>query len=318
MTSSATDPTVSEYHPSSGDVKEEMEECDTHLKRKALSMTNYFISCDSKRYIGIPTDWLWILDHLHREICMSTDDIKLTLLKIRLNDTFVRLGDQFGISSTQASKVFNNCVIKLANVLKTLIYFSDKESVKRALPIPFRANYSDVRSIIDAFEIQIEKPSNPVHQALTWSEYKKCNTIKYLISCSPDGKINFISKGYGGRISDCVLFEMCGIMDELPKNCAVMADRGFKQIETVLSKKNCRLVRPPSVSSNVKPSKLQVLETKRIASLRIHIERVIRRIREFKMLVPHACTNHFIIPIIDHAVIICAGLINIQTPIIRT
>jgi len=107
--------------------------------------------------------------------------IKLTLLKIRLNDTFVRLGDQFGISSTQASKIFNKCVIKLANVLNTFIYFSDKESVKRVLPIPFRTNYSNVMAIIDAFEIQIEKPSNPVHQALTWSEYKKNNTIKYTI-----------------------------------------------------------------------------------------------------------------------------------------
>lgn len=182
---------------------------------------------------------------------MSIDNIKLTLTKIKLNDTFVRLGDQFGISSTQASKIFNKCVIKLANVLKTLIYFCDKESVKRNLPIPFRANYSDVVAIIDEFEIQIEKPSNPIHQALMWSEYKKCNTIKYLISSSPDGKINYISKGYGGRISDRVLFEVCGIMDKLPENSAVMADRGFKQIETVLLKKNCKLVRPSSVSSNI-------------------------------------------------------------------
>lgn len=233
----SSNPTVSEYHPSSGEVKEQIEECDAHCKREAVNMTNYFISCDPKRYIGIPMDWLWILDHLHKEICMSIDDIKLTLTKIRLNDTFVRLGYQFGISSTQASKIFNKCVIKLANVLKTFIYFSDKESVKRTLPIPFRVNYSDVVAIIDAFEIQIEKPSNPVHQALTWSEYKKCNTIKYLISSSPDGKINFISKGYGGRISDCVLFEECGIMDKIPENSAVMADRGFKQIDYCIIEK---------------------------------------------------------------------------------
>lgn len=61
-TSSAIDPTVSEYHPSSGEIKEEIEECDAQLKREALNIINYFISCDPKRYIGILMDWLWILD----------------------------------------------------------------------------------------------------------------------------------------------------------------------------------------------------------------------------------------------------------------
>lgn len=106
-------------------------------------------------------------------------------MKIKLNDTFVRLGNQFGISATKASKTFNmSVVLKLAKILKIFIYFPDKKRVKRVMPIPFRANYSDVEALIDAFEIQIEKPSDPVHQALTWSdcEYKKCNTLKYLVS----------------------------------------------------------------------------------------------------------------------------------------
>lgn len=37
--------------------------------------------------------------------------------------------------------------------------------------------------------------------------------------------------------ANCVLFKMCGIMNKLRENGAVMADRGFKQIETVLLKK---------------------------------------------------------------------------------
>ena len=75
-------------------------------------------------------------------------------------------------------------------------------TVQMLLPIAFRANYAEVQSIVDCFEIEIEKLSDPVKQALTWSEYKKCKTMKYLISCSPDGAVNFISTGYGGRTSD--------------------------------------------------------------------------------------------------------------------
>lgn len=45
-----------------------------------------------------------------------------------------------------------------------------------------------------------------------------------------------------------------------------MADRGFKNIDYMLAKKKCKLVRPPSFFSNKKSTKEEVLETKRIAS----------------------------------------------------
>ena len=64
-----------------------------------------------------------------------------------------------------------------------------KESVRKMLPIPLRENFSNVYIIIDAFEIQINKPSHPDHQALSWSDYKKCNTLKYLIAITCDGTI---------------------------------------------------------------------------------------------------------------------------------
>ncbi|GBP28572.1 hypothetical protein EVAR_23037_1 [Eumeta japonica] len=58
----------------------------------------------------------------------------------------------------------------------------------------------------------------------------------------------------------------------------VMADRGFKHVEQHLLKSNINLVRPPTVERGVKMTKSQAKLTKQIASLRIHIERVIRRL----------------------------------------
>lgn len=96
-----------------------------------------------------------------------------------------------------------------------------------------------------------------------------------------------------------------------------MADRGFKNIEKLLLEKNCILVRPPSVSSDAKLSKDEVMATKRIASLRIHIERVIRRVREFNFLRPHSCLHSKLIPLTDHVVNIACGLVNLQDPLIK-
>lgn len=118
-------------------------------------------------------------------------------------------------------------------------------------------------------------------------------------------------------MSDIELFKQSGIMNVLPEKCALMADRGFKQIENILHKKQIELVRPPSVSSKQKSTREEVLLTKRIASLRIHIERVIR-IREFSLLEPHATIDHYIVPYIDSVVKIAASLINLQDPVIKT
>lgn len=96
-----------------------------------------------------------------------------------------------------------------------------------------------------------------------------------------------------------------------------MADRGFKQIQTILNQKECELLRPPSVSTSTKSTKEEVLKTKSIASLRIHIERVIRRVREYKILEPHSCLDWNTMPYIDNIATIVAGLINIQKPIIK-
>lgn len=225
---------------------------------------------------------------------------------------FERL-EQFCMSTSNASKIFDKTVPILSHLLKTLIYFPNPDVVKKNLPIAFRNSYSHVQSIVDALEIQIEKPSDPVNQALTWSEYKKCNTIKYLISCGPDGFINFISTGYGGRMSDTLLFEKCGILDQLPEKCAIMADRGFKNIKSLLAEKHCELIKPPSVLSTHKPTKSEVLEIKRIASLRIHIERVIGRLREFDFLKPHAVISHNMLSYTDDIIVIASALINLHS-----
>ncbi|KAJ8912704.1 hypothetical protein NQ315_012258, partial [Exocentrus adspersus] len=203
---------------------------------------------------------------------------------------------QSSSSSSVASSISSNVQIEDSSSSNTSEeYFKDtylqKLSIDRTL-----------LSIIDCFEI--ERPTNSVHQALTWSSYKKANTVKYLISATPDGIINFVSCGYGGRATDSEIVKDSGYLNVLSENCEVMADRGFKQIDSALAAKSCRLIKyaitffrklslhtlrhPYSVASGVKSSREEVKLGKRIASLRIHIERVIRRLREFEILKAHA------------------------------
>lgn len=288
------------------------------LRLLSVRRTCLLIKTNPRFYIGVPKDCYFLINIITEVLHVPVINVLLCLKKIRRNSAFTEIGDDFGMNLSQASRIIKKTLPMIAVQLKHFIMWPDKISIIRNLPIPFRFRYGKVQSIIDCLEIQIEKPSHPVKQALSWSEYKKCNTIKYLVSCTPDGLINFVSKGYSGRITDALLVEECGYLDCLSEGVEVMADRGFKHIEQLIIQKGGKLVRPPSVYSNVKPSKLEVLESKRISSLRIHVERVIRRIREFKFLEPHATIDNHLIPYTDNIITIAAALINLQGSLIKS
>ncbi|KAK4885149.1 hypothetical protein RN001_001420 [Aquatica leii] len=230
-------------------------------KREAACQTTklHFRKKKLRMYTGIPLNYLELIKILENKTNLKKQYIYLILYKIKSNDSFAKIGDFFGTSKSNACRIFSKGVHTLAEYMKKLIFWPSKKTIQINLPIQFRLSFSRVQSIIDCLEIEIQKPTAALQQSLSWSDYKKCNTLKYLISATPDGLINFISCGYGGRISDSALLEDCGYLEVLPENCAVMADRGFKQIEGLLNKKNCTLVRPPSVSSGKKMTAEEVV-----------------------------------------------------------
>ena len=91
---------------------------------------------------------------------------------------------------------------------------------------------TNVAVIIDCIEVFINKPSNYMAKAYTWSQYKHHNTIKFLIGISPQGVISFISKAWGGRVSDQYLTEHSNFLKNILLGDVVLADRGFDIADT--------------------------------------------------------------------------------------
>ena len=93
----------------------------------------------------------------------------------------------------------------------------------------FKDKYPTTYAIIDASEVFIETPSDLRMQSSTWSQYKHHNTFKFLIACTPNSAIYFVSPLYVGSISDVELTRCSGLLDELKDKpgIAIMADKGF-------------------------------------------------------------------------------------------
>ena len=66
--------------------------------------------------------------------------------------------------------------------------------------------------------------------------YKHHNTIKYLISITSSGAVNFISEGWGGRVSDKEITLKSGFMERLLHGDEVLADRGILVSEEFASR----------------------------------------------------------------------------------
>ena len=111
----------------------------------------------------------------------------------------------------------------------------------------------------------------------SYSNYKSHNTVKYCVSIAPSGLIMHISRAYGGRASDKFIVQDCGILNRLVPGDEVMADRGFT-IHDLLFPLRVKL-NIPAFSHGKQLSNEEVTRTRRVANVRIHVERAIRRLK---------------------------------------
>ena len=148
------------------------------------------------------------------------------------------------------------------------------------MPKLFKQRYPTTRVIIDATEVFIQQPSLPELQQLTFSNYKNHNTYKGIIGISPSGAVTFGSKLFPGSTSDKELTRQCGLLGLLEPGDSVMADRGFDIMED-LAPIGVRLNIPPFLRGKSQLDTKELTETRRIASLRIHVERCMERLKNY-------------------------------------
>jgi len=92
-----------------------------------------------------------------------------------------------------------------------------------------------------------------------------------------------------------------------------MADRGFT-IEDSLTPLGVGLNIPPFLGGRQQMDAVEVVEMQQIASLRIHVERAIRRIKEYDILA--AIMPALLAGSANQIWIVCCLLTNLQSPLI--
>ncbi|XP_064479740.1 uncharacterized protein LOC135393136 [Ornithodoros turicata] len=238
------------------------------------------------------------------------------LMKLKLGITFTGLGALFGIHRSTASRIFFCMLTNLVQATSKWLFTPSRETIRATLPECFREHYHSCRYIIDCTEVRTETPAPVERQRNLYSNYKGGMTVKFLVAIVPNGQIAFVSKAYGGRESDTAITTDSGFLDLVEAGDLILADKGFPGISSHLGQKGALLVMPPFSSGNAQFTSSEMDTTYYIAQVRVHVERVIQRIKTFDIL--NSTVPAELVPYMTDIFHMCAVLANLQPPIFKT
>ena len=105
------------------------------------------------------------------------NQVLLVLVRLRLNLPFEYISLQTRLSQSTVHSTFHRLIDILYGKLKFLIHWPDRKCIAETLPPIFKAHFPGLTSIMDCFEIFIERPRSLQARAQVYSNYKKHSTV---------------------------------------------------------------------------------------------------------------------------------------------
>ena len=245
------------------------------------------------------------------------DEFFLVLMRLRLGLLMEDLAAHFAVTTTVASRSFQKWLDIMYYRLKFLIMWPSREVIRQNMLPAFKQLYPNCVCIIDCSEIFTDIPTRFEARSIMYSNYKKHNTIKFLIGITPCGSISFLSQCWGGRVSDKVITQESNFLRHLQQDDVVLADRGFT-IADDLAIHGAKLEIPAFTRGKSQLKQREVEYSKQLSTVRIHVERVIGQLKKkFKILkgpLPINLLKHkddTDVSNIDKILHVCAALTNL-------
>jgi hypothetical protein len=190
-------------------------------------------------------------------VMADQDQLVLYFMKLKTKLPFLVLATIFDVDHSTVSKSFMHTLKAHYKVAKKYMWWFTKSEVQCTMPDIFKLHYPDTRVIIGASEIKIQSSNR---------------TAKFLVAIAPCGLISFISRAYGGHVTDTDLTTECGILDLLKPGDRIMSATGFPHIQEDVLGRGVFLVKPPLQRECYN------------ASVRFHVETAISRLKTFGVL----------------------------------
>lgn len=211
------------------------------------------------------------------------DQFFLTLIKLRQHKVNFELSRMFNILEASVANIFITWINFMAVQWAEIDWWPSRDLVQYFSPSDFKSKFPTTRLIVDGTECPMKKPKAPVAQQATFSTYKNRNTVKVLVGASPGGLVTYISPAYGGSVSDRQICERSSLTQMCDIGDSIMADKGFN-VQDLFEPYMVKINIPTFFRKINRLSGATVLRDRKIASKRVHIERVIGLAKTYKIL----------------------------------
>jgi len=207
----------------------------------------------------------------------------MVLMKLRLGLFNRDLCYRFKLSESTISIIFRTWMRFMSRELGALIRLPPREVINLHMPSLFKECFPQTVLIIDCTETEMERPSALDNQSACYSSYKSRTTKESLVGITPSGVVAFVSELYPGSVSDKEITTKSGLLDILQQGDQVMADKGFT-IQDDLAAVGASLVMSEFLQGKKQFTKEEAEKNKKVACLRVHVERCMERIKNWHIL----------------------------------
>ncbi|XP_077491821.1 uncharacterized protein LOC144102415 [Amblyomma americanum] len=254
----------------------------------------------------------------HRTSLDAEQQLIRVLMRLRLGLVTKDLSSRFGISVSSVSVIFHSWIDVLAASMHKFVICPSRRALESHRPRAFKDKLFDhLRGIIDCTELFIQRPTYMDARSKTYSNYKHHNTVKVLVAITPSGAISFVSRAWGGRVSDNEL-TLKSVLNKVEEGDLFLVDRGFR-CEEMFAARGAAILMPSLTKQRTQVPGAEVTASRKLSSVRIHVERAIQRHKVFRVF-------QTVLPIsfvkragdgdqatIDKILIVCSALVNLQT-----
>jgi hypothetical protein len=224
-------------------------------------------------------------------------EVLLTLVYLGHNVAHEVVGHLFGVSADTSENTLHEVVSVLREVCPSQRWEAEKRWQKgEATWQPGRKDLV----LIDSFETPIRRPSLPDLQRLVYSGKKKRHTLKTQVVSDPDGEIESIDPGHRGPMADKTLLEQSDVEQQFPE-AQKQGDLAYQGVPGMIV--------PHKKPKGGQLTQEQKEQNRQLASVRVHAEHGIRRIKGFHILREDYRLALGLFPMIAHAVV---GLVQLN------
>ena len=224
-------------------------------------------------------------------------EVLLVLVYLRHNVAHEVVGHLCGVSADTSENLFHEIV----PMLRALFPANRLEAGKRVRGAEPNLHVERIdRLLVDSFETSIPRPSLNDRQKRVYSGKKKRHTLKTQVVTDVIGEVLEVTGGHRGPAADKKIYEASGVAQQFPA-AVKQADLAYLGTAGVAT--------PHRKPRGGELSEAQREENRQLASVRVHVEHGIRRVKGFKIV--HESYRHAIglFPMVVSAV---GGLVHLN------